>query len=496
VPDIHSPQKLRSRLAINGGVLACVSLVFMILGGCTLQVYEPKPLEPYRVIETLQSRNLSDPGLREFLREHGIEAETWPLAAWDLPALTLLALYYNPDLAVARAQWEVSRTHEETAGQLLNPGISFDPERHSEKEDYSSSLWTWSLRFDFSLELPSKRAARVDRAQAFTEAARLDIAAAAWRVRSRLREGLVELHAAMAGTELLTRELEVIENNVALLAKRYELGEASRYETSAARLRRQKTRIELDAARGRLETARAALAEVLGVPYDSLRSVRVDSDGLKALAPKSLSSKTVQQAALFNRLDIRKGLADYAASEAALRGAIARQYPDLTLSPGFAWDQSDKIWSLGAALLLPVFNLNEGPIAEARARRELEAARFTAVQARVLAGLARARTDYVGRFKALQTAQSLIAEQQALLQGVERRFDIGATDRLNMDVARLELVAAERARLEAFIAAQLAFGRLEDAVQQPLDGSVALGDDFTSIYGIKGDNSGETGTSP
>jgi len=60
----------------------------------------------------------------------------------------------------------------------------------------------------------------------------------------------------------------------------------------------------------------------------------------------------------------------------------------------------------------------------------------------------------------------------------------------------LELVAAERARLEAFIAAQLAFGRLEDAVQQPLDGSVALGDDFTSIYGIKGDNSGETGTSP
>ena len=76
--------------------------------------------------------------------------------------------------------------------------------------------------------------------------------------------------------------------------------------------------------------------------------------------------------ALLNRLDIREALARYQAAEARLRLEVARQYPDITLSPGFLWDQGDLVWSVGAAILAPLFDINQGPIGEAEAARVLE----------------------------------------------------------------------------------------------------------------------------
>ena len=77
-------------------------------------------------------------------------------------------------------------------------------------------------------------------------------------------------------------------------------------------------------------------------------------------------------------------LADFAASQATLRLEIAKQYPDVRLSPGYQYDQGDNKWSLGLSVDLPVLNRNQGPIAEAKARRSEAAARFNAVQAKAL----------------------------------------------------------------------------------------------------------------
>lgn len=64
----------------------------MMLEVCTLQMYESKQLESYRVIKSLQSRNLSDPGLRDFLRDHGLEVIAWPLAAIVISRLISFAI--------------------------------------------------------------------------------------------------------------------------------------------------------------------------------------------------------------------------------------------------------------------------------------------------------------------------------------------------------------------------------------------------------------------
>lgn len=407
------------------------------------------------------------------MARHGWPAENWPLSTWNLDSLTLLAIYYHPDLGVARAELAVRRAGKLTAGQIKNPVFALEPEHHSERTENSASPWTWGFLFNIPLELPGKRAARIDEAEAFSEAARLDIANTAWEVRSRLRERFVDSFEARQTADLLRRELALAGENVALLEARRKIGEAGRFETSAARLRRHQARLELDAAVARIETTRATLAEAVGMPFETIRRIEVDYAVLKVVPPQTLPLETVQRAALINRLDVRKALALYDASEAALRMEVAKQYPDLTLSPGALWDQGDVIWRLGAAAMLPVFHLNEGPIAEARARRELEAARFTALQARVLADLSRTREDYRGRFQAVQTAEELLAEQQDQFERLERQFSIGLTDRLNLLVAELEMTAVGKARLKALIDLYRAFGRIEDAVQRPMNGIAA-----------------------
>ena len=54
----------------------------------------------------------------------------------------------------------------------------------------------------------------------------------------------------------------------------------------------------------------------------------------------------MRRQALQRRPDVRADLADYAASEAALRIEIAKQYPDIHLDTGCEYDRGLQKWDL------------------------------------------------------------------------------------------------------------------------------------------------------
>ena len=88
--------------------------------------------------------------------------------------------------------------------------------------------------------------------------------------------------------------------------------------------------------------------------------------------PRDLTEPEVRRQALLNRADVRGALAEYAASQSALQLEIANQYPDVHLGPGYGWNTGnagDNEWTLGVTLDLPVLNHNQGPVAEAKAKR-------------------------------------------------------------------------------------------------------------------------------
>ena len=122
---------------------------------------------------------------------------------------------------------------------------------------------------------------------------------------------------------------------------------------------------------------------------------------------------------------------------------------------------------LGFSLELPILNQNQGPIAEAKARRELAAAQFTALQAKVIGEIDRAVAGYRAAVGELTTGDSLLAAEQRQEQSVRAQQRAGAADRLDWLSARLELDTATLDHLDGQARFQSALGALEDALQRP-----------------------------
>ncbi len=169
-----------------------------------------------------------------------------------------------------------------------------------------------------------------------------------------------------------------------------------------------------------------------------------------------------------NRADLLAALATYAASQSALQGEIARQYPDLSFGPGYQLDQGEGKWSLALGVTLPVFHQNQGPIAAARARREVAAARFLALQNRVLAEVDRAAADYVSALGDLATVKTMRANLDQQAKTIRAQHAAGETSRLELTRAQIELADHARAELDARLRVEQAIGAVEDAVQRPL----------------------------
>lgn len=172
---------------------------------------------------------------------------------------------------------------------------------------------------------------------------------------------------------------------------------------------------------------------------------------------------------MLNRSDILGALSEYAASQAALRLEIAKQYPDLNIGPDWQLDQTDIKWTLGLSLILPLLSRNKGPIAEAEARRTECAARFLALQARVLEDLDAALAACRVAVQNSKTAEELLSNLNKQAESAKTRWQIGEISKIEYLGQHLELASSALARLDAAVKAQEAVGRLENAMQSPLD---------------------------
>ncbi len=460
----------------TGRIWRCAALIALgFLAGCAPRTYEPAPLSTGEILGGLESRSITAPKVQEFLAESGADTTDWPPSRWTLGMLALVAAYYHPELKVARAEQAVFEAAEITARRRLNPGIEPVIEHHSEP-GAQSTPWSVGFALQIPIETSDKRSARIAIAEANTDAARFRVGQTAWQVRRTIRERFVDLFAAEARAVQVGRELEVRGRMLGLLERRLALGETDAVTVGSARLLQQQAQTELNATSRDIAVARTALATALSLPAEAVVELTIGTDALSRWTAPAFSGDAIQRNALLNRLDVREALARYAAAEARLRLEVARQYPDVTLSPGFLWDQGDLVWSVGAAILAPLLDLNQGPIAEAEAARQLEAARFIALQSRVLGALDIAQAAHVAAGNALNNAQSFWFAQDTHRNRMNQQFAAGEASRLGVLEAELALITAERAVLDERVNALRAFGLLEDAVQQPLDEATLFGD--------------------
>jgi len=449
---------------LDAGMLGAFLTAWLVLTGCVQ--HPPLPLLPNQRASALEARSLADPGLKAFLQAQGaLNSLEWPLREWTVDQLVLAALYFQPALEVARAEWRVAQAGRITAGARPNPAISVGPGYNLTPES-GISPWLAFVDMDVPIETAGKRTHRMERACQEEQAARLRILEAAWQVRGRVRTAWIEGAFAAKRVQVLCQQITDLEAAQRLMRQKIQAGAASTLEAQHQTILLQKARLELAEAQRQQAQSRADLAAALGVPLRALEAISVAPPATALPASvEQLSSPQVRMAALTNRADLRAALADYEAAQAALQLEVARQYPDVKLGPGYEYDQGDNKIGLRLGLDLPILNRNEGPIAEALARRELAAARFVEAQSRAMAEMDAALAAWRLANNHVQAASALARELAAQRLRIEAMLRSGDAEALDERQAAIEERAAVLLALDAENHRWQALNRLEAAMQ-------------------------------
>jgi cobalt-zinc-cadmium efflux system outer membrane protein len=440
---------------------ACSAFLF---SGCAAQHYQAAPIAPAETAAKLESRSLADSDLRTFIKTNlGQPVSSWPLQTWDLKTLSLAALYFNPQMESARAHVEEANAAIVSAGAKPNPTLSLSPG--------VPSPYLMNLDLEFPIETGGKRGYRVASATNLDRAAQFDLGDAAWKVRSGVRTALLQCFVTTHTLDLLRAEQDLHTMQVRILQQRFTAGEISRIELDNAQIAMAQNHLDISTADGQIREAKAALAAAIGIRLAALDGVTfIWGDFDAPPTTDSLSAQQIQRDAVLNRMDVQRALAQYAAAESDLQLEIAKQYPDVEIGPGYAYEESRNFFTVGLSTTIPIFNHNQGPIAEAEARRKTAANNFLERQAQVIADSEQAFTAYTAALNELaERDQSLGTPQQTRLQMMQRAEQAGEEDQLAVNSVQMESNTLARSRLEALGRAQTALGQLEDAVQRPLD---------------------------
>ncbi len=447
--------------AIRKGIVS-LSGVFL-LTGCAVQRYRPAPIVASVTASRFESRSLADPGLQSFEEQNlGRSVSPWPPKTWDLQALSLAALYFNPALESARARAAGTEAALVTAGARPNPSVSIAPG--------IPTPYLLALDLALPIETAGKRGHRFQVARNLDQAARFDLADSAWTIHSGVRIALLNYLLASRRLESFRSEEKVRDDQVNILEQIVSAGEIPRQSVDLARIELSKTHMAIGMAEGQVRETKAALAAAVGLSVAALQSADFSWPNIDTTpSAESLSPREIQRSAVLNRLDLRSSLAQYAAAEAALQLEIAKQYPDINIGPGYTYEEKHSFFTIGFSTTVPLFNRNQGPIAEAEAHRKEAAATFLERQAQIIAKSERALAVYTAALKELAEAESLRKLQETQLQIVQQTIRAGADNRLSLDNVEIQSWVLARGQIDALARAQRALGELEDAVQRPLD---------------------------
>ena len=379
--------------------------------------------------------------------------------------LTLAAVYFHPDIEVADARLAVAQAAIRTAAQRPNPVFNLTPQFNASSA--YPTAWTVGTAINLLLELFGKREARTEEAKALAEAARFDVDSASWQVRGRVRSAMLMLWGAERRAELIAQRSDMQVELTGFLERRLAVGEASSLDVGRERAARDAAVLATSDAARDVADARVSLATAIGVPVRALGGIRLDYTAIAAAtAPPDIPG--LRRAALTTRGDIQASLARSEAAQAGLKLQLANRFPNLSIGPGYQYDQGQNKFSLSLQSDLPIFNANGGPIGEAEARRREAAANFIALQAQIIGDIDHAVAAYRTASESLAAAEVLARQQSDRKVRNARVFRAGAIDHVTLLTGDIEYAAGQDARLQALVTQRSALGQLEDALRIPI----------------------------
>lgn len=435
----------------------------IIISELACSTYKANPLSLEDTEKQIYRRTLTNKDLSEFAKNHfHYSQKSWPPKHWGLDELTIVALYYHPDLSVALATEKVSEAAIITAGMIPNPSVTFYPQ-YQDKFLEGTSHWTYPPTLSIPIETMGKRKWRIKQARDLRNAALFRLRAVAWQVRSAVRAAFLAYYQTSQSLLILKKQAQAQNRLVQLFQAQFHQGEASQLQLTQAEISLHDTRLAVRNMEKQKAEALAQLATSLGMPAVSFTHLKWAFKTFSTLPHPTIND--LKKRSLLYRPDLLALLAEYEASQAALQLQVAKQYPDVNLGPGYQWMQGANVYLFGPSLILPLLNQNQGPIAEAKAKREEAAAKVLALQAQVLGTLNQNYKGYYGALKVLKTANQLFEEQKRAWKSAQRFYLVGEIGKFELETAHYLYEKAQSAQLDSFMQAQHMLDSLQDAVQ-------------------------------
>ncbi|ESQ89402.1 hypothetical protein ABAC460_12895 [Asticcacaulis sp. AC460] len=393
--------------------------------------------------------------------------------AGDLPAdadaqtLLQLALQRDPAVAAARATLAAAEANRKAARNL--PPLSLMLTVEYSKDADPQKPWLYGGAVGIPLDTGARRAARVTGADLTVIRARYALAEAVWGVRQRLYQALNDLSLSAQEIALNQTLLDQRIAYQALIQKRVRHGEEAQGVAAQAALDVSGARQALAEAKARHIAAVAAVAHALDADVAAVEAMTIrpaaELDVLDEAQLRAMIDKAV-----YHRADVLLAVVDYDVAENDLRTAIAAQYPDISLQPGYNWERGQVKIPFSLSLTLPPLDGNRAAIDAAQSTRLAAGKTLESVVKATRSNAAQAATTYsadLGTARSIATTDLPVSRDMAAR--AQRMKLAGEGDQADALLAELNATQTQIHLLQAQRTAHNDRLALEDALHQTFD---------------------------
>lgn len=448
----------KTRTWMLTGRIITASLL-LVMQACFPHQYKPDPIDTNLLLNTIRSWSIDNPDLNQFLHLNGIAQEELNSNLFSLERLYLTGLFYDPYIQIAYKKWLKAKLVLENSDFRINPELSIPFEHHSDTSD-GQSQWTIGTVLSFIYEREGKRQAR----QAGFE---IDLLNARLMMEKLFSDKHSEIHVLYESyifsyTRLveLKQEIEALTGLLSQLENKYELGTVSQFEISTTRLELQQRLFELNLQGNLLQGHKDALLSMTHIDFNEF-----DRINIKYIHPMELIRELQEESPLLESdinsiqstvLDTHYLLAlkfnEYARTEATLKLEIEKQYPDIVLSPGFIFDQSDNIWALGVSWILPIFtNTRQNmEILKALEERKIKQKEILALQRALLRRLYESHRSAKRYAETILSSDEIVKNVEAQGRILEEQIEMGGIDNLSLSRNKIKYYKARQSQIDIY----------------------------------------------
>lgn len=451
----------------NHAVVSTAALTLLV-SACV--PYRPQPISPALIVERRAALVIDAAAVSDRVAQLAPSRKSGAIS-WDRLSLFAASTLYNPDIVAARAALDTAAANARVARVWPNATLTLTTEYA--RDPSAGSPWLFGGALDIPLDIGGRRGARAAVADLSVLAARYEVAESIWTARIAIRRALANRFIADREIALLSDLVQVRDRQFAAMERRVGAGEASRGELERVRADGADAVRRLTDAEGKRRGAMHALAAAIGVSEPAVATLSLEWDGFEAAAPDPAShmSQDARLEAVLARADVLKAIIAYDQAEAELRGEVAKQFPAISLQPGYTWERGLVKLPFSIGLTLPPLDLNRHAIDAAEAKRAEAGRRLEAVIAAAEAAIDSALVETRASRSSLFHIRSVeVPAASSLAAQADRELAAGAIDRTEWAAAQAGAREARASEIASLARVYEAEAALEDALRRPLTG--------------------------